>query len=120
MIDDGDMKTRRQVVITVNVNGQVQWQVTKDDRSGRFIGVCPPLGLTIEAESHRELMENISDSLHLLMMTMLQQGELDRFLRDRGWTAKTQDIKNASSVFFDVPIELITQRSQNDFARKVH
>jgi hypothetical protein len=109
-----------QQIIRIEANN-IQWHVGQDTRSNRYVAVCPSLGLTMEGSSNRELMENISDSLHLLINNMFKEGGLDRFLKDRGWTARLQDIKDESEVFFDVPIELIAKHvKNNDTTRTAH
>lgn len=111
----------RQVVITVNA--QVQWVYNHDSKSNRWIAVCPPLALTIEADTHTELRENIADAMNLLMRSMLSSGELRNFLHDRGWSTAHQQIekikKGDKDVFFDVPIELIAKHA-NDKQRALH
>lgn len=108
----------------VTVNAQVQWKYSQDPRSGRWIAVCDPLALTIEADTHTELRENIADAMNVLIRSMLKSGDLEEFLRDRGWADAYQTIAKAvrgdRNVFFDVPIELIAARRANDRAATVH
>lgn len=99
-------------VITVQVNAQVQWEFSQDAKSGRWIAICKPLALTIEADTHTELRENIADAMNLLMRSMMGSGDLDQFLRDRGWSTAHQQIAKGDGdrdVFFDVPIELVAK-----------
>ena len=52
---------------TVQLQGQVQWEFYRDVVSQRWLAVCAPLAITIEAESHTELRENIEHTMGLFM-----------------------------------------------------
>jgi len=104
----------------IEVNAQVQWVYFQDKTGNQWIATCPPLRLTIEADTHTELREKISDAMNLLMRTMLRSGELDGFLRERGWSRRQNDIDEKCEVFFDVPIELTAgQQGASDFKTAV-
>lgn len=103
---------------TVTVNAKVSWAVTQDAETRRFVAVCDPLQLTIEGESYRELMENVSDSLHLLLISMMRENSLDRFLAEQGWTLHGP--VTDEEVFFDVPFEPVMQAALNDSPRRVY
>lgn len=104
---------------TVTVNANVSWTVTQDAETRRFVAVCDPLQITIEGDTYRELLENVSDSLHLLLITSLKEGNLEAFLRERGWSIQGERHAD-EDVFFDVPVELVRQRALNDSTRRVH
>lgn len=105
----------------VQVQGQVQWEFHKDQASGRWIAVCKPLAITIEADTHTELRENIEDTLRLFMRSMFEDGEFERFLRDHGWTAANVPRNIAPrDIRFDVPIELVARKAANGPARAIH
>lgn len=102
-------------IVRVDVNGQIQWEVVKT-ASGRWLGVCRPLGLTMEGVSLDELFASINDSVQLLMSELLASGELDDFLKSRGWRLGSQAVQQQGPVEFDVPIELLV-RAGRDSAR---
>ena len=102
-------------VIRIDVNGQVQWEVAKT-ASGKWLGVCRPLGLTMEGGTLDDLFASINDSVQLLMTELLQSGELDAFLKHRGWRLASQAVRQQTPVEFDVPIELLV-RTGRDSAR---
>lgn len=64
--------------IPVHVNAKLEWSVGRDEASGRFIAICEAIGLTMEGDSYRDLMENISDSLHLLLSSLMEDNALKR------------------------------------------
>jgi predicted RNase H-like HicB family nuclease len=72
--------------------------------SGDWIGVCQPLGITVQAETWSELMEDIGYTLDAMFQDLLTSNELDRFLRDHGWEAVGQiPTQPDRAVRFDVP-----------------
>jgi hypothetical protein len=102
-------------VIRVQVNGQIQWEVVKT-AAGRWVGVCRPLALTMEGATLDELYANINDSVQLLMTDLMESGELDAFLKSRGWRLASQAERQQGDVEFDVPFELLV-RAGRDSAR---
>jgi hypothetical protein len=105
----------------IEINGLVSWQFKQDSTSARLIAICDPLGLTVEADSHQELRENIEETMQLVMRSMLKSGDLDNFLRERGWTVASPAQQAADEeVVFDVPIELIAARANGDKKTKLY
>jgi hypothetical protein len=100
-------------VIKIEVASQVQWQVGRAP-SGRFIAVCDPLGLTMEGSGLDDLAANINDATQLLMVDLLSSGELDSFLRSRGWHATNLPAEpETEDVEFDVPIPLLVRQGRD-------
>jgi hypothetical protein len=92
-------------VIRVDVRGKLQWACRRTE-SGNWIGVCDPLGLTVQSETWGELMEDIALTLDAILRDLLASNELDRFLRDHGWhVTERRDLLTArpEEVRFDVP-----------------
>ncbi len=105
----------------VQVQAQVKWEFYQDQPSKRWIAVCNPLGITIEADTHTELRENIEDALRLFMRSTFEDGELERFLREHGWKALNIPANaRANDIKFDVQIELIARKAANGPARALH
>ena len=109
----------------VQVQAQIQWEFYQDPTSRRWIAICRPLKLVLEADSHTELRENIEDSLRLFMESIFADGQFERFMSEHGWVAhnvpRNVDPRN---VRFDVPIELIARKAAeaafNDSSRKAN
>lgn len=108
----------------VHINAQVQWVFTQDAPSGRWVAVCDPLGLTVEGHTHAEMREHIDEAINLVLKNMVVTGEIERFLRERGWRAmsKMPSPREMADerVQFDVPIELIANRANNGSSRTAH
>ena len=99
-------------IIRIQVDGQVQWQVCKTD-TGHWVAMCEPFGLTMEGESLDELYDNIGESVQLLFEDLLDDGELDSFLKARGWTAQPLEVEKDGGVEFAVPFELLVQSGRD-------
>src|ERR1017187_5257936 len=93
-------------VIRIDVKTELQWQIGRSS-AAQWIGVCPPLGLTMEGESLDDLLQNINESVQLLLVDLLETGELNEFLRHRGWRALPADPQQQGPVEFDVPYNLL-------------
>lgn len=100
------------------MDGQVQWRVTKT-QTGQWVAVCDPFGLCMEGESLDDLHANINETIQLLFEDLFEDGELEKFLTDRGWTAQPIVPESDGRVGFEVPFELLVQ-SESDPARAVH
>jgi hypothetical protein len=97
--------------MTIQINAKVEWAVRKL-QSGTWIGVCNTLGLTIVAKDDQELKSVIEEALSGLLLDVFADGEMDAFLRTRGWQAKSPLPANDQSaiengVQFDLPFELL-------------
>ena len=96
--------------VAIKLNGNLQWHASQSASSKRWIGVCAPLNLAMEAESLDELHSVINETTHALMHDLLSDNELDAFLRERGWTASNIPVgTNAEDVNFAVPWQLVAE-----------
>lgn len=72
--------------------------------SGDWIAVCQSLGITVQAETWSELMEDIGYTLDAMFQELLISNELETFLRDHGWEAAGQiPTQPDRAVRFDAP-----------------
>lgn len=102
----------------VKIEARVQWVTFSSPTSKRIIGVCDMLNLSLEADSQEELRSLIPETINLLMVDLLQDNELDQFLREKGWRATNIPVQNDSDVQFNVPFELIAAGGNGDSARR--
>ena len=106
------------VTVAIELNGNLQWLASQSASSRRWIGVCAPLNLALEAESLDELHSVINETTHALMHDLLSDNELDTFLRERGWTANNIPAgANAENVCFSVPWQLVAEGSHGSERR---
>lgn len=83
----------------VRIEGKVEWEIRIADGYS-YVGICDPLGLTLQAETWAAMMEEIGAVQNLLFKDLCETNELDRFLRERGWIAKGEPDVGA---IFDLP-----------------
>ena len=110
-------------VTVINIEGQVQWEIGRDGRSGDIVAVCKPLGMVMHGKDVLDLQTGINDSLNLLFRNLLRSGELEAFLRAHGWKAGQLPIAHSpewEDANFNVPIELIAAKGRDGQARTAH
>ena len=83
----------------VRIDGTVEWQI-QIAAGGSYVGICDPLGLTLQAETWAAMMEEIGAVQNLLFKDLCETNELDQFLQDRGWRAQGEPDVGA---IFDLP-----------------
>jgi hypothetical protein len=105
---------------TVFINATLAWRAKQSTTSRRWIGICDALNLAMEADSLDELHGLIPESIHLLMIDLLQDNELDAFLRARGWQASNLPDPTEDDVQFEVPWELIAEGVRGGGERRAH
>lgn len=96
-------------VVRVRVRGRVQWAVTRDPDSGEYLARCGTLDLVVGAETLNELALTIAEGMDALFETLVAEGQLEHFLRQRGWTTEQPVPTNvaAHDLAIDVPWELL-------------
>jgi hypothetical protein len=72
-------------------------------RGGNWVGVCDPLALTVQSDTWAHLMGDIAETLNAMFTDLLQSGELEQFLRDRGCGSSGPIPLRKRDVWFDVP-----------------
>ena len=107
-------------VVEINIAAQLQWNCFRA-KGGHWVGVCDPLKLTVQADTWAELMEDIGQTLDLMLKDLLKSNELERFLRDHGWKM----VGGAPSVAgrdvrFDVPFIPALMRPPRGSQRSTH
>jgi hypothetical protein len=107
---------------TVHIEAALQWRARPTAGGSRWMAECDAVDLAMEASSLDELHSVIAEALHLMFLDLLEDDELDQFLRDKGWKAAgLPGRSHTDNVEFDVPFELIAQgASKRDSARKAH
>jgi hypothetical protein len=106
----------------IQINANLQWRAERGVHSDRWIGFCDPLGIVTEAGSLDELHSLIPEAIHLLMIDLLEDKELDAFLRERGWTASppVHTSTGGKEPEFHVPWFLVAGGAGDGRARQTH
>jgi hypothetical protein len=100
-------------VIRVRVEGSLQWRYNRSEE-GPFVAVCDALKITLESDSWSDLLEDMALAIDAILKDMLATSELDRFLREHGWTLAGPLPNRLAEVQFEVPFELTAQRAKHD------
>ena len=85
----------------VRIKGQLDCKVWQSE-SGAWIAVCDNPELTVQADTWAEMMESIHEGLEMVFHELMNTGEFDQFLADRGWVVEEpRDI--GTDTEFDLP-----------------
>ena len=87
----------------VQVEANLKWLVTRDAQTGMYMGVCQPLNLNAMGETQAEFTEAASQAIALLLLDLLEDGELDTFLRQHGWSLMNELPPPGKRPTFEVP-----------------
>jgi hypothetical protein len=90
---------------TLHIKGSLVWQWGRSQR-GHYIAVCDPIGQTVQADKFSELLESISEVVNSTFRELLSTGDLEQFLRDRGWKSESPLPSRQKNVRFDMPFDL--------------
>lgn len=93
----------------INIQANLAWAVHRSE-AGNLIAECEPLGLTLQAESDEELRSLIAEAQHVLFLDLLEDGELEGFLRRHGWTPSGPLPAKAEGVLFSAPFTMVPQQ----------
>ena len=106
--------------IILELEANVPWHARRSSSSERWVGVCDAMNVSTEAESLDELHSVIDETMQLLLVDLLQDNELEQFLRDRGWRASNMpEAGSAEDVEFEVPWEVIVEGARG-LQRQAH
>ena len=105
-------------IIQVEGRGQFPWTVIRA-QGGHWVAVCEPFGLTIQSDTWASLMEDIAHALNALLADLLEEGELDRFLKDRGFRLVGPPPSKPDDTWFDIPFSA-TRTTDRDLQAALH
>ena len=71
--------------------------------SGPWVGFCDALKLTAQSDTWAELMQDIAWAMGVVFEDLLETGNLEEFLEERGWEAAIPEPHEFKKVKFDVP-----------------
>ena len=101
----------------IGIKGTITWHVFQSEH-GNWIGICDPLGLTMEGPTIDKLNLNIQDAVQSILERLLKEGELEKFFSDRGWGAQQYPMEKDSGE--SVPIDLLVHSNYAYSTPAVH
>ena len=103
----------------VRVQGNVQWKCFLS-KEGHWIGICDPLGITLQADTWGDLMEDISLTLDAVLRDLLVSDELPKFLQEHGFVLAGKMPNPKDDVRFDMPFVPAMVNAANGLQREFH
>lgn len=102
------------------IQGRIRWKISEQP-SGRLVGVCDSLGITLEGTDWNDLHACIREAMHLFMSDLLNNGQLESYLLARGWQPESAlPPPGQEPVHFEPPYELVIQGLARDPARAAY
>ncbi|MDQ6632532.1 MAG: hypothetical protein M3Y82_12390 [Verrucomicrobiota bacterium] len=90
----------------ISLEGQITWKYCEDIKARKWVAVCDPFQITIQADSFPELREGMSESIDAMLTELLSTGDLDKFLEEHGWSSVSPIPQKSARarLSFDVPL----------------
>jgi hypothetical protein len=107
---------------TIRVDGEFRWLIYRRAPGSRWIGVCDPLSLAVEADTLDELYSVMAEGTDLLMRDLLADNEIEQYIKERGWKISgLSDAPNSDDVQIDLsPIDWQFVRELHGIERRAH
>jgi predicted RNase H-like HicB family nuclease len=98
---------RRMRPRVIRIIGQIAWKVSRNPKTGVYIGECDSLNVTAQGQTRSELLEMIDDILQTLLTDMATEGRLQQVARRHGWKIEGELPKRGArqvpALKFDLP-----------------
>lgn len=90
----------------VSLEGQLTWKYCHDPKTQKWVAICEPFRITLQADSFPELRESMSESIDAMLTELWSTGDLEPFLEEHGWASITPlpEKPRRSGLSFDVPL----------------
>ena len=98
------MSAKRRSPQIVVINAEIPWAITRPEKTRVWVGVCEPLKLTAQSMTWADLMTDISGAMESVFQDLMETGDLEKFMAERGWTAEPlHSASKPKNVKFDIP-----------------
>ena len=92
------------MIVTIEVKTQLEWKTFRTDKGERrWVGVCDAMNLSAEADSLDDLHSVIAETIHCVLLDLIEDNEFDRYLLERGWRANNVPGQISDDVQFNLP-----------------
>jgi hypothetical protein len=91
--------------IVVQIQSKLLWKYGQT-KQGSYVAVCDAISQTVQARRFSELLETMSEALDSTFRELFSTGDLETFLRERGWSTDIPVPPNKGRVRFEIPFEL--------------
>ena len=103
-------------LVRIETNVQVTW-IRQLNPNGIWVAWCDLLGISVEGDTHEELVSAISESLEVLFEDLFEAGDLDPYLLSKGWRMVNPPERASGNPKFDVPWTMVDGRHQSTVVR---
>lgn len=97
------------------INARVDWVCIHDTSCGKWVGICNDLSLTVQADDQRELHSIIWESMDYLLKSLVEEKNLDSFLREHGWAARSYP-ECDSDILSRIPVNIRVEEEHEQHA----
>lgn len=98
----------------------ISWIAFPGDEQG-WIATCEPLGLMLDGSSLDELHSLIPETMNLLFADLIEDGDLEKFLIERGWNESDGTVvREAHRQESVVPWQLVAEGAKHGSQRRAH
>jgi len=83
-----------------------------------WIAECGPLGIVLESESLDDIHQQAAEAVHLLLVDLVESGDLEEFLKERKWRmvpSRRADDERASASIPYLPWGMTIPESRNHY-----
>ena len=102
--------------VTIQIEGQVTWQVVRDPRDGHWFGVCQPLNINAAGDTWGAFEEGMKESIALLFESLIEHGEMEAFLRRNHWRTGTVPPRGTRISRIEIPTEIAFKERVGELA----
>jgi hypothetical protein len=103
----------------VRIDGRVECKILRA-KGGNWLAICESLKLTLQADTWANLMENIALTLDAILKDLLSSNELDKFMREHGWTLIGSIPHRRAGMRFDLPFFPAIMSDSHGSQRNLH
>ena len=105
----------------IHIEGaQIPWAI-QPTSNGFWVGVCDALNITVQSGTWQELMEDIGTAIDMLLADLVETGNFERLLHDKGWSIEQSRESYESieprNLKFDVPFVPTLAEADTDGAK---
>jgi hypothetical protein len=82
---------------TIRIDSEIEWQYTYFEEEKKWFAFCDILKIAIQSDSLKELQQDMLECADTLFSELSKTGELEGFLKSRGWVVKQLPPKSEKS-----------------------
>ena len=98
----GRRQTMARIEKVITITGMAPWTIRRDPDTGRYVGSCDVLNLSTEGDTWNEITIMTQDAVRSLFDALYREGDLEDFLKQRGFSIDTKFVKKDEPPEFDI------------------